>query len=142
MAVGISIRERDLASNLLIALEFLQGIDSGSYLSHLIVRALTVTLCILGDTPTVKLLNFVDHYLLLLRADMIGVMHTNVLLVHADRLCDDWRGLHIVVVCAWYLHGRVLVVGLAGGKLTVLRHANRVLVERGVHEEFGVFDSN
>ncbi len=108
----------------------------------MVVRALTVTFCILSDTLTVKLLNFIDHYLLLLRADMVGVVHTDVLLMHADRLCDDWRGLHIVVVRARYLHGRVLVVGLAGGKLTVLGHANRVLVERGVHEKLGVFNAN
>ena len=123
----------DLASDLLIALEFLKWVPCWAHLVHWL-WTVTVTFHVFGNAAPMVLLCLLDYHLVLLWA----IQAVRVVLHHAVLLSDHIRRVFLSIS----LHGRAKIVLLASREFAVLRHVDRVLVEGRLQHELRVFNSN
>ena len=99
-------------------------------------RAVTVTFPILGDNvlllPWDSLLRLNG---VLLRADMLRLHHSKLLLHLATLLGNNVRRDHI-------FSSTLVYISVASRELAVLWHADRVLVQRGLEEELAILNAD
>ena len=101
---------------------------------------MTVTLHVFSDNSRVILLGLLDHYLVFLRANVIRLDHTQLLL-HSVPLLSDMLWRNHVFAATWVLIFHSCAI-LTCRKLAVLWHTDRVLVQWGLHQEFTILNAD